>query len=87
MRILKTICLSALVLGIGVTSASALTVEEAKKQGFIRAATANEVPYSYMQPDGTSAGIGPDVANAVLKSMGIEEINWKIGRASCRERV
>ncbi len=60
-------------LGIGVTSASALTVEEAKKQGFIRAATANEVPYSlYMQPDGTSAGIGPDVANAVLKSMGIE---------------
>ena len=78
MRISKTICLSALALGIGVTSASALTVEEAKKQGFIRAATANEVPYSYMQPDGTSAGIGPDVANAVLNSMGIEEVNWTV---------
>ncbi|WP_105429695.1 ectoine/hydroxyectoine ABC transporter substrate-binding protein EhuB [Neorhizobium sp. T6_25] len=78
MRISKTICLSALALCIGVTSATALTVEEAKKQGFIRAATANEVPYSYMQPDGTSAGIGPDVANAVLKSMGIEEVNWTV---------
>jgi polar amino acid transport system substrate-binding protein len=63
---------------MGFTSANALTVEEVKEQGYIRAATANEVPYSYMQPDGTSAGIGPDVANAVLKSMGIEEVNWTV---------
>ena len=61
-----------------VTTAAALTVEEVKEQGYIRAATANEVPYSYMQPDGTSAGIGPDVANQVLKSMGIEEVNWTV---------
>jgi polar amino acid transport system substrate-binding protein len=78
MHILKITGISALALGIGLTSASALTVEEVKEQGYIRAATANEVPYSYMQPDGTSAGIGPDVANAVLKSMGIEEVNWTV---------
>lgn len=78
MNILKIAGLSAVAFSITFTSASALTLQEAKEQGFIRAATANEVPYSYMQPDGTSAGIGPDVANAVLKSMGIDEVNWTV---------
>lgn len=78
MNILKTAGLSVFALSFGITAASALTVEEVKGQGYIRAATANEVPYSYMQPDGTSAGIGPDVATAVLKSMGVEEINWTV---------
>ncbi|MGB3501607.1 MAG: ectoine/hydroxyectoine ABC transporter substrate-binding protein EhuB [Mesorhizobium sp.] len=78
MTILKTAGLSILALSIGITAASALTIEEAKEQGYIRAATANEMPYSYMQPDGTSAGIGPDVATAVLKSIGVEEINWTV---------
>ncbi len=78
MRITSVTGLCALTLVLGVTSASALTLEEVKKQGYIRAATANEVPYSYMQPDGTSAGIGPDVANAVLKSIGITEVNWTV---------
>ncbi|AXV18206.1 ectoine/hydroxyectoine ABC transporter substrate-binding protein EhuB (plasmid) [Neorhizobium sp. SOG26] len=78
MQFSKIIGLSALSLAATVTSAAALTVEEVKQQGFIRAATANEVPYSYMQPDGTSAGIGPDVANQVLKTMGIEEVNWTV---------
>ncbi|MGB6116895.1 MAG: ectoine/hydroxyectoine ABC transporter substrate-binding protein EhuB [Mesorhizobium sp.] len=78
MTILKTAGLSILALSIGMTAASALTIEEAKEQGYIRAATANEMPYSYMQPDGTSAGIGPDVATAVLKSIGVEEINWTV---------
>ena len=78
MHIKRLIGLSALAVSISIASASALTLEEAKSQGYIRAATANEVPYSYMQPDGTSAGIGPDVANAVLKSMGINEVNWTV---------
>lgn len=70
--------LSAIALITSITTAGALTLEEVKEQGYIRAATANEVPYSYMQPDGTSAGIGPDVANAVLKTIGIEEVNWTV---------
>lgn len=78
MHISKITGLSVLALFVGITSASALTVEEVKEQGYIRAATANELPYSFMQPDGTSAGIGPDVATAVLKSMGVEEINWTV---------
>ncbi|MDY6960796.1 MAG: ectoine/hydroxyectoine ABC transporter substrate-binding protein EhuB [Pseudomonadota bacterium] len=78
MHVSKLIGLSALAFSATVTTAAALTVEEVKEQGYIRAATANEVPYSYMQPDGTSAGIGPDVANQVLKSMGIEEVNWTV---------
>lgn len=78
MHVSKLIGLSALAFSATVTNAAALTVEEVKEQGYIRAATANEVPYSYMQPDGTSAGIGPDVANQVLKSMGIEEVNWTV---------
>jgi polar amino acid transport system substrate-binding protein len=78
MHISKLAGLSALALAIGISSAGALTLDEVKEQGYIRAATANEMPYSYMQPDGTSAGIGPDVATAVFKSLGVEEINWTV---------
>lgn len=78
MNIMKISVLSVFALSLSLSAATALTVEEAKEQGYIRAATANEVPYSFMQPDGTSAGIGPDVATQVLKSMGLEEINWTV---------
>ncbi|MFD2250165.1 polar amino acid transport system substrate-binding protein [Pseudochelatococcus lubricantis] len=60
------------------SGARALTLEEAKKQGYIRVATANEVPYGFMKEDGTAAGIGPEVAIAVLKTLGIAEINWTV---------
>lgn len=78
MSMIKVAGLSAFALSLTLSAAGALTLDEAKQQGYIRAATANEVPYSFMQPDGTSAGIGPDVANAVLKSMGLEEVNWTV---------
>lgn len=78
MNMMKISVLSVFALSLSLSTATALTVDEAKEQGYIRAATANEVPYSFMQPDGTSAGIGPDVATQVLKSMGLEEINWTV---------
>ncbi len=78
MHIAKLATLSAMALAFGMSAAGAVTLDEVKEQGYIRAATANEVPYSYMQPDGTSAGIGPDVANVVLKSLGVEEVNWTV---------
>lgn len=53
-------------------------LEQVKKQGYIRIATANEVPYGFMDADGNAAGIGPDVAKAVLKSMGISDIQWVV---------
>lgn len=60
--------------GIG----QAATLEQIKSQGYIRAATANEVPYGYMDTDGTAKGIAPQVAAAVLKRMGINEIQWVV---------
>ncbi|MCW5255392.1 ectoine/hydroxyectoine ABC transporter substrate-binding protein EhuB [Verminephrobacter aporrectodeae] len=59
-------------------AAHATTPKEIKDRGYVRAATANEVPYSYMKDDGSSAGIGPDVAMAVLKTMGIDEVAWSV---------
>jgi polar amino acid transport system substrate-binding protein len=47
-------------------------------QGYIRAATANEVPYGYMDTDGTAKGIAPEVAQAVLSRMGIAEVQWVV---------
>lgn len=72
------IALSVAAISHGVGTAGALTLDEAKKQGYIRVATANEVPYGFMKEDGTAAGIGPEVAIAVLKTLGIEEINWTV---------
>ena len=78
MSFLKIAGLSALALAAGLAAAGATTLQDVKDQGYIRAATANEVPYSYMKDDGTSAGIGPDVANAVLKEMGITDVTWTV---------
>jgi polar amino acid transport system substrate-binding protein len=62
----------------GLGGAQALTLAEVKSAGYIQGATANEVPYGYMKEDGTAAGIGPEVAIAVLKSIGINEVNWTV---------
>ncbi|GES41130.1 amino acid ABC transporter substrate-binding protein (PAAT family) [Rhizobium sp. ERR 922] len=66
-----------LTLGLAV-SAHAASLEQIKKDGYIRGASANEVPYSYMDESGAAKGIGPDVAAAVLKSMGVKEVDWTV---------
>lgn len=40
-------------------------------------ATANEVPYGYMDASGAAKGIGPDVAAAIFKKLGIE-VDWTV---------
>ncbi len=65
-------------LGLLGGAAHAATLAQIKRQGYIRAATANEVPYGYMDENGDAKGIGPDVATAVLKSMGIGTIEWVV---------
>jgi polar amino acid transport system substrate-binding protein len=70
--------IAALALMTGLGGAQALTLAEVKSAGYIQGATANEVPYGYMKEDGTAAGIGPEVAIAVLKSIGINEVNWTV---------
>jgi polar amino acid transport system substrate-binding protein len=50
------------------------TLDQIRKQGFARIAVANEPPYTQIKPDGTVTGAEPDVVAAVLKRMGIPEI-------------
>ena len=56
----------------------AVTIDELKSAGFVRGATANEVPYGYMDASGAAKGIGPDVAAAIFKKLGIEEVDWTV---------
>ncbi|MET0428763.1 MAG: ectoine/hydroxyectoine ABC transporter substrate-binding protein EhuB [Microvirga sp.] len=67
-----------LTLAAGVAGARALTLDEVKSAGYVQGATANEVPYGYMKEDGSAAGIGPDVAIAVFKKLGLNEVNWTV---------
>src|SRR5215470_1550631 len=68
-----------LVLGLGLTaSVQAAELSKIKKDGYIRGASANEVPYSFMDESGAAKGIGPEVAAAVLKTIGVEEIDWTV---------
>lgn len=64
--------------GLGGSVAGAATLDEIKSAGFLRAANANEVPYAYMDASGAAKGIGPDVAAAVLKTLGVAEVDWTV---------
>ena len=69
---------SIVILALTAGAARAASIADVKSNGYIRGASANEVPYSYMDENGTAKGIGPDVAVAVLKSMGVNEIDWTV---------
>ncbi|HEX7388494.1 MAG TPA: ectoine/hydroxyectoine ABC transporter substrate-binding protein EhuB [Acidiphilium sp.] len=49
-----------------------------KKRGFIRIATANEVPYGYLDANGDAKGIAPEIAKHVLAEIGIKDIQWVV---------
>jgi polar amino acid transport system substrate-binding protein len=49
-------------------------LDQIRQQGFARIAIANEPPYTQIQPDGTVTGAEPDVVRAVLKLMGVPDI-------------
>ncbi|UOF91115.1 ectoine/hydroxyectoine ABC transporter substrate-binding protein EhuB [Fodinisporobacter ferrooxydans] len=51
------------------------TLEKAKKQGYVSVGFANEKPYAYATPDGKLTGEAVEVARAVLKTMGIKQMN------------
>jgi polar amino acid transport system substrate-binding protein len=68
---------SMLTLGLSL-AASADSLKKIKKRGYIRIAVANEIPYGYVTSNGDAKGFGPDVARAVLKRMGITDIQWTV---------
>ncbi|SMF56944.1 polar amino acid transport system substrate-binding protein [Tistlia consotensis] len=51
------------------------TLEKARKQGYIRIGFANEAPFGYATPAGKLTGEAPEVAKAILKKMGIPEVD------------
>lgn len=58
------------------TAVSAATLAEIQKSGTVRIAVANEIPYGYVDPSGKALGAGPDVAKALMKELGVENIEW-----------
>jgi polar amino acid transport system substrate-binding protein len=65
-------------LSLSVAQASATTLEQTKSEGFVRGANANEKPYAFMDADGNAKGIGPEVAAAVWKELGVKDIAWSV---------
>lgn len=54
------------------------TLERALKESKVRIAIANAQPYAGVEPDGRPSGAAPDVAIAVLKLMGIKDVEATI---------
>ena len=51
------------------------TLDEVRKKGFIRVGFANEAPFGYATPAGKLTGEAPEVARAILKKMGIANVD------------
>ena len=64
--------------GFAESAAAATDFAEIRKRGYIRVATANEVPYGYMDANGNAAGIAPDVAKHILPEIGIKDLEWVV---------
>lgn len=65
------------VMGVSITAApahAADTLTMLKDQKFARIAIANEPPYTEVKTDGTVTGAAPEVARAVLKKLGVEDV-------------
>jgi polar amino acid transport system substrate-binding protein len=73
-----TFGLAAGLLSLGLAQASATTLEQARSEGFVRGANANEKPYAFMDADGNAKGIGPEVAAQVWKALGVKDVTWSV---------
>lgn len=60
--------------GGGTAASGPGLLEEMKRTGIARIAIANEPPYTEVKPDGTVTGAEPEIARAILKRMGIGEV-------------
>lgn len=49
-------------------------LDQLKEQGFARIAIANEPPFTAVAADGTVSGAAPDVARAIFKNLGVDEV-------------
>ena len=51
------------------------TLEDARKQGFIRVGFANEAPFGYATPEGVLTGESPEIAKIILARLGITSVD------------
>jgi polar amino acid transport system substrate-binding protein len=72
---LKTAVAALAVASIGSAALAETTLEKARAAGYIRIGFANEAPFGFATPDGKLTGEAPEVAKAVLKKMGIAEVD------------
>lgn len=74
-NIIKTTILALAATAIGGSAFAETALEKAKAAGYIRIGFANEAPFGFATPDGKLTGEAPEVARAVLKKMGIAEVD------------
>ncbi|THK35174.1 ectoine/hydroxyectoine ABC transporter substrate-binding protein EhuB [Ensifer sp. MPMI2T] len=72
--LLTTVAVAAIMLEKG--SANADDLSAIKDKGYARVVVANEQPYGFIDAENKGAGIGPDVAAAVLRKIGVTNIRW-----------
>jgi polar amino acid transport system substrate-binding protein len=73
--LVTTVALALATASFGVQAHAQTTLEKAKAAGYIRIGFANEAPFGFATPDGKLTGEAPEVAKAVLKKMGIPEVD------------
>lgn len=77
---MKSLALAATAVIVGASTVSgpadAVSLQDIKDRGQVRIAVANEIPYGYIDMDGSAKGVGPDVAKQIMKQLGIENIEW-----------
>ncbi len=79
LRTLKTLALTCAIALVGALAfAQSSLMDQIQQRGYIRVATANEIPYGFVDASGDAKGIAPDVATAVLNNMGITDIQWVV---------
>ncbi|WP_444999351.1 ectoine/hydroxyectoine ABC transporter substrate-binding protein EhuB [Halomonas mongoliensis] len=69
------LALSTLLIALTPPSAAA-TLDEIRERGSIRIAVANEVPYGYLDTEGQPRGAGPEVAQHLIETLALGEIEW-----------
>ncbi|WP_087000929.1 ectoine/hydroxyectoine ABC transporter substrate-binding protein EhuB [Rhizobium sullae] len=72
---LRAAALTIATVSFGIHAHAESTLEKAKAAGYIRIGFANESPFGFATPDGKLSGEAPEVAKAVLKKMGIAEVD------------
>jgi polar amino acid transport system substrate-binding protein len=74
-NVIKTTALAFVATSAAGRAFAETTLEKAKAAGYIRIGFANEAPFGFATPDGKLTGEAPEVARAVLKKMGIPEVD------------